>query len=95
MSGLFVFLRSFPLKNFIAFEDLGISEPVDQAGLANTEWRGRHDKLAKELKDDRAEVIIPLSGRVFLREISLRGERDRGGIPILNIKGVGIQFASS
>ena len=50
-------------------------------------------QLAKELKAEGAEVVIPLGGRVFPGAISCEEIETEAGIPILNTKAIGIQFA--
>jgi Asp/Glu/hydantoin racemase len=49
--------------------------------------------LAKELKAEGAELVIPLGGRVFPGAISCEEIEAEAGIPILNTKAIGIQFA--
>ncbi len=49
-------------------------------------------ELAKELKAEGAEVVIPLGGRVFPGAISCEEIEAAAGIPILNTKAIGIQF---
>jgi Asp/Glu/hydantoin racemase len=49
-------------------------------------------ELAKELKDEGAELVIPLGGRVFPGAISCEEIEAEAGIPILNTKAIGIQF---
>jgi Asp/Glu/hydantoin racemase len=50
-------------------------------------------ELAKQFKDEGAEVVIPLGGRVFPGAISCEEIEAEAGIPILNTKAIGIQFA--
>jgi allantoin racemase len=50
-------------------------------------------ELAKQLKDEGAEVVIPLGGRVFPGAVSCEEIEAEAGIPILNTKAIGIQFA--
>ncbi|HET8564721.1 MAG TPA: aspartate/glutamate racemase family protein [Candidatus Binatia bacterium] len=50
-------------------------------------------ELAKELKAEGAEVVIPLGGRVFPGVITCEEIEAEAGIPILNTKAIGIQFA--
>jgi len=49
-------------------------------------------ELAKELKAEGAEVVIPLGGRVFPGAITCEEIEAEAGIPILNTKAIGIQF---
>jgi Asp/Glu/hydantoin racemase len=49
-------------------------------------------ELAKELKAEGAELVIPLGGRVFPGAISCEEIEAEAGIPILNTKAIGIQF---
>jgi Asp/Glu/hydantoin racemase len=49
-------------------------------------------QLAKELKAEGAELVIPLGGRVFPGAISCEEIEAEAGIPILNTKAIGIQF---
>ena len=49
-------------------------------------------QLAKELKAEGAEVMIPLGGRVFPGAISCEEIATEAGIPVLNTKAIGIQF---
>jgi len=50
-------------------------------------------ELSKELKAEGAELVIPLGGRVFPGAISCEEIEAEAGIPILNTKAIGIQFA--
>ena len=49
--------------------------------------------LARELKAEGAEVVIPLGGRVFPGAISCEEIEAEAGIPVLNTKAIGIHFA--
>ena len=49
-------------------------------------------ELAKALKAEGAEVVIPLGGRVFPGAITCEEIEAEAGIPILNTKAIGIQF---
>jgi allantoin racemase len=49
-------------------------------------------ELAKQLKAEGAEVVIPLGGRVFPGVITCEEIEAEAGIPILNTKAIGIQF---
>lgn len=76
----------------VGIKPLGIYE---EGGLEKVRdpIKARVVELAKELKREGAEVIIPLGGRVFPMAVSCEEIEEEAGIPVLNTKAIGIQFA--
>ena len=72
-----------PLNMYETGDLAKVREPIKQRVI----------QLAKELKAEGAEVVIPLGGRVFPGAISCEEIEAEAGIPILNTKAIGIQFA--
>ncbi len=85
-------LRDYGLGPLItSIKPLGMYETGDLAKVREPIKR-KVIALAKELKAEGAEVVIPLGGRVFPGAISCEEIEAEAGIPILNTKAVGIQF---
>ncbi len=86
-------LHSYGLDPFIVgIKALGMYE---EGGLENVRdsIKARVVELAKEFKEEGAEVLIPLGGRVFPTAVSCEEIEAEAGIPVLNTKAIGIQFA--
>lgn len=85
-------LRDYGVAPLItAIKPLGMYETGDLAKVREPIKR-KVIALAKELKAEGAEVVIPLGGRVFPGAISCEEIEAEAGIPILNTKAIGIQF---
>ena len=86
-------LRDYGLEPLITdIKALGMYETGDLAKVREP-IKKKVIALAKELKAGGAEVVIPLGGRVFPGAISCEEIEDEAGIPVLNTKAIGIQFA--
>jgi len=86
-------LRDYGLGPLITnIKALGMYETGDLAKVREPIKR-KVIELAKELKAEGAEVVIPLGGRVFPGAITCEEIEAEAGIPILNTKAIGIQFA--
>jgi Asp/Glu/hydantoin racemase len=85
-------LRNYGLEPFItSIKALGMYETGDLEKVREPIKR-KVIELAKELKAEGAEVVIPLGGRVFPGAITCEEIEAEAGIPILNTKAIGIQF---
>jgi allantoin racemase len=86
-------LHNYGLEPFItSIKALGMYETGDLEKVREPIKR-KVIELAKELKAEGAEVVIPLGGRVFPGAITCEEIEAEAGIPILNTKAIGIQFA--
>jgi allantoin racemase len=86
-------LRDYGLGPLITnIKALGMYETGDLAKVREPIKR-KVIELAKELKAEGAEVVIPLGGRVFPGAVTCEEIEAEAGIPILNTKAIGIQFA--
>lgn len=86
-------LRNYGLGPFIVgIKALGMYETGDLERVRDA-IKVKAIELTKELKAEGAEVVIPLGGRVFPTAVSCEEIEAEAGIPVLNTKAIGIQFA--